>query len=40
MNELGVEAARELFRLIGGGTGSVQRLPGDIVVRHSCAMRT
>jgi len=39
MNQLGVESARELFRLIGGGNGSVQRLPGDIVVRRSCRLR-
>ncbi len=39
MEELGVEAARELFRLIGGSAGQVKRLPGDLIVRHSCAMR-
>ena len=38
MEQLGVEAAREIFRLIGGGRGQIIRLPGDIVVRHSCAM--
>ena len=40
MDRLGVEAAKEVFRLIGGGQGQIIRLPGDIVVRHSCAMRT
>lgn len=39
MDELGVEAAKEVFRLIGGGNGRIQRLSGDIVVRHSCAIR-
>ena len=36
MEELGVEAARELFRLIAGSEGRIIRLPGDIIVRHSC----
>ena len=39
MEQLGVEAAKEVFRLIGGGQGQIIRLPGDIVVRHSCAIR-
>ncbi len=39
MEELGVEAAKEVFRLIAGGNGRVQRLPGDIVVRHSCVIK-
>lgn len=39
MDELGVEAARELFRLIAGGPGRITRLPGDIIVRHSCRIR-
>lgn len=39
MEQLGVEATREVFRLIGGGQGQIIRLPGDIVVRHSCAIR-
>ena len=36
MEELGVEAAREVFRLITEKEGKIIRLPGDIVVRHSC----
>ncbi|MBQ7183424.1 MAG: LacI family DNA-binding transcriptional regulator [Clostridia bacterium] len=36
MEELGVEAAREVFRLITEKEGRIVRLPGDIVVRHSC----
>ncbi len=36
MGELGVEAAREVIRLVSGGEGRIVRLPGDIVVRHSC----
>lgn len=39
MEQLGVEATREVFRLIGGGKGQIIRLPGDIVARHSCAIR-
>ncbi len=39
MEELGVEAAKEVFRLIAGGSGRVERLPGDIVVRHSCVIK-
>ena len=39
MDELGVEAARELFRLIAGDPGRITRLPGDIIVRHSCRIR-
>lgn len=39
MEQLGVEATREVFRLIGGGKGQIIRLPGDIIVRHSCAIR-
>jgi len=39
MEELAVEAAKEVFRLIGGGSGRIQHLAGDIVVRHSCAIR-
>jgi len=39
MDELGVEAARELFRLIAGNEGRIIRLPGDIIVRHSCRIR-
>ena len=36
MEELGVEAAKEVFRLIAEKEGRITRLPGDIVVRHSC----
>ena len=37
--EMGVEAAREIFRLIAEKEGKIIRLPGDIVVRHSCSIR-
>ena len=36
MEELGVESAREVFRLIAEKEGKIIRLPGDIIVRHSC----
>ena len=36
MEELGVQAAREVFRLIADKEGKIIRLPGDIIVRHSC----
>lgn len=36
MEDLGVEAAREVFRLIAEKEGKIIRLPGDIIVRHSC----
>lgn len=36
MEELGVEAAKEVFRLIAEKEGRIIRLPGDIIVRHSC----
>ena len=36
MEQLGVEAAKEMFRLIVEKEGKIIRLPGDIVVRHSC----
>ena len=36
MEQLGVEAAKEMFRLIAEKEGKIIRLPGDIVVRHSC----
>ena len=39
MEELGVEAGKEVFRLIGGGQGKITRLPGDIIVRKSCMLR-
>ena len=39
MEALGTEAVRELFRLIGGQPGQIVRIPGDIVVRQSCAIR-
>ena len=39
MEELGVEAARELLRLIAGSGGRITRLPGDIIVRHTCRIR-
>ena len=39
MEELGVEAAKEVFRLITEKQGRIIRLPGDIIVRHSCAPR-
>ena len=39
MERLGVEAAKEIFRLIAEKNGRILRLPGDIVVRHSCRIR-
>ncbi len=39
MEELGVEAAKEVFRLIAGEEGRILRLPGDIIVRRSCRIR-
>ena len=36
MEELGVEAAKEVFRLIAEREGRIIRLPGDVIVRHSC----
>ena len=39
MGELGVEAAKEVFRLIAEKEGRILRLPGDIIVRHSCRIR-
>jgi len=39
MEELGVEAAREVFRIIAEKEGKIIRLPGDIIVRHSCRIR-
>ncbi len=39
MEEMGVEAAKEVFRLIAEKEGRILRLPGDIVVRHSCRIR-
>lgn len=38
MEDLGVEAAREIFRLIANCRGKITRLPGDIIVRHSCGI--
>lgn len=38
MERQGTTAAAELFRLIAGSEGRITRLPGDIVVRKSCAM--
>ena len=40
MEELGVEAAKEVFRLITEKEGRIVRLPGDIIVRHSCAFHS
>jgi hypothetical protein len=34
-----VEAAREVIRLITEKEGKIIRLPGDIIVRHSCRIR-
>ena len=39
MEELGVEAAKEVFRLMAEKEGRIRRLPGDIVVRRSCGIR-
>ncbi len=39
MEELGVEAAREIFRLMSNREGRILRLPGDIIVRHTCRIR-
>ena len=39
MEELGVEAAKEIFRIIAEKEGKIIRLPGDIIVRHSCRIR-
>ena len=39
MEQLGVEAAREIVRLITEKEGRIIRLPGDIIVRHSCSIR-
>ena len=39
MEELGVEAAREIFRIIAEKEGRIIRLPGDLVIRHSCRIR-
>ena len=39
MDQLGVEAAREVIRLITEKEGKIIRLPGDIIVRHSCRIR-
>ena len=39
MEKLGVEAAREIVRLITEKEGKIVRLPGDIIVRHSCRIR-
>ncbi len=36
MEELGVEAAREIFRLMAEKQGRILRIPGDIIVRQSC----
>ena len=36
MERLGVEAAGEIVRLIAEKEGRIIRLPGDIIVRHSC----
>ena len=40
MEHLGVEAAREIVRLITEKEGRIIRLPGDIIVRHSCRIRS
>ncbi len=39
MEVLGVEAAKEVFRLMAQKEGKIIRIPGDIVVRHSCRIR-
>lgn len=39
MDQLGIEAVNEVLRLISQGEGRIFRIPGDIVVRHSCSIR-
>lgn len=39
MNQLGVEAANEVLRLISQQGGRITRIPGDIIVRQSCSIR-
>ncbi len=39
MEDLGAEAAKEVFRLIAEKEGRILRLPGDIIVRLSCRIR-
>ena len=39
MEQMGVEAAREIVRLMAEKDGRIIRLPGDLIVRHSCRIR-
>lgn len=36
--KMGTKAAEEIFRLIAQGNGRIIRLPGSIIVRHSCCV--
>lgn len=39
MDRLGIEAASEVLRLISQSGGRISRIPGDVIVRHSCCIR-
>ena len=38
-DQMGRQAAEEIFRLIAEGGGKIIRLPGNIIVRRSCCIR-
>lgn len=39
MDQLGIEATNEVLRLISQNDGKIFRIPGNIIVRHSCSIR-